>query len=185
MLPTNRHVAPVAPRRVATCAASAMAASTAATLGVSTGGAGARETGVVADAVRQARQASDEAFGAEAPNHQAPIDFSSLGLICWNRHGAHSLFRLAGGGLLFTGGRDVAHRLAAQDADDITVNVMRVGGGEPEAVAAGQLLALSNDALVPGVLTGKDQRRGAAAQGLRVEGVPAALIPLDRVAPPQ
>eukprot|EP00965_Chrysotila_dentata_P001087 35476-Pleurochrysis_carterae.AAC.3 len=36
MLPTNRYVAPVAPRRVATCAASAMATSIVATLGVST-----------------------------------------------------------------------------------------------------------------------------------------------------
>eukprot|EP00965_Chrysotila_dentata_P035929 1195818-Pleurochrysis_carterae.AAC.1 len=62
------------------------------------------------------------------------------------------------------------------------VNVMRVGGGAPEAIEAAQLLAMS-DAVVPGVLSCEAPRRGAAAQGLRVEGVPAALVPLEGVAP--
>eukprot|EP00965_Chrysotila_dentata_P096842 3200650-Pleurochrysis_carterae.AAC.1 len=102
------------------------------------------------DVVQWARRASNEVYGASASNHQAPVDFRSLGLIALNCHGAQSLFWLAAGGVVFTGGRYVAHRSAADDTDEVMVNVMRVGGGAPESVAATQLLATS-DAVVPGV----------------------------------
>eukprot|EP00965_Chrysotila_dentata_P065893 2182598-Pleurochrysis_carterae.AAC.1 len=65
-----------------------------------------------------------------------------------------------------------------READGVVLNVLRVKGGKPEAMLTEQLLALS-DAVVPRVLSYEVPHRGAAALGLRAEGMPAALVPLE------
>eukprot|EP00965_Chrysotila_dentata_P057537 1908601-Pleurochrysis_carterae.AAC.1 len=87
----------------------------------------------------------------------------------WNRCGAQTLFRLATGDVVFTGAHGSVRGPAAEGAGDATVLVRRVGGGEPEAVAIAQLLALS-DGVLPGVLSVGAPRAGEPRADLRVEG---------------
>eukprot|EP00965_Chrysotila_dentata_P212062 6186814-Pleurochrysis_carterae.AAC.1 len=58
---------------------------------VSTEGAGARALAAASRAVRLSKRASDEAYILQWSVLRAPsVDFTSLGLPGWNRHGAQS-----------------------------------------------------------------------------------------------
>eukprot|EP00965_Chrysotila_dentata_P005259 172551-Pleurochrysis_carterae.AAC.1 len=59
-----------------------------------------------------------------------------MGLTEWNRQGAQSLFRLADGQVVFTGGDDVARRATAEGKESLFVNIMRAGDAPPETVEA-------------------------------------------------
>eukprot|EP00965_Chrysotila_dentata_P178138 5884059-Pleurochrysis_carterae.AAC.1 len=91
-------------------------ATPAAALAVSTESTEARAAAAVVRAVRRARRANDDAYGKGSSAQQPPVDFTSLGLTGWNGQGAQSLWRLADGRVLFTGGHDVAYHATTEGA---------------------------------------------------------------------
>eukprot|EP00965_Chrysotila_dentata_P041317 1370150-Pleurochrysis_carterae.AAC.1 len=103
---------------------------------VSTEGAEARAAAAAARAVRYAREASDDEYKANTSSRGPPTDFASLGPAEWNRQGAQSMFKLADGQVVFTGGDDVARRATTEGVEGTVVNIMRAGGAAPEAVEA-------------------------------------------------
>eukprot|EP00965_Chrysotila_dentata_P101141 3340177-Pleurochrysis_carterae.AAC.1 len=66
---------------------------------VSTRGAGARAIEAATRAVQQAKRASNALYCDGLSTRAPPVDFTSLGLLGWNRYGAQSLFQLADGGV--------------------------------------------------------------------------------------
>eukprot|EP00965_Chrysotila_dentata_P031295 1041961-Pleurochrysis_carterae.AAC.1 len=64
-----------------------MATAAAARAGVSTEGAGRWALATATQAVGRARRASDGMFESGTSTSWAPVDFTSLDLAGWNRHG--------------------------------------------------------------------------------------------------
>eukprot|EP00965_Chrysotila_dentata_P097577 3224543-Pleurochrysis_carterae.AAC.1 len=92
------------------------------------------------------------------------------------------MFKLADGQVVFTGGGNVARHATAEGTAGIIIDIMRAGDGAPEAVEATVPLAQSA-AVLHNVLTIGPPRGGGRARDLRVEGVPATLVPLAGVPP--
>eukprot|EP00965_Chrysotila_dentata_P054598 1812645-Pleurochrysis_carterae.AAC.2 len=157
-----------------------MATPTAALL-VSTKGADeAWAASVAAPAVRRAKRASDDdVYGKGPSTQQPPVDFMSLGLTgLWNCKGAHIRFRLADGQVVFTCGRDVAHRATVHGAERCAAG----SSGNSRAASA-------EHSVVHGVLSASPpwtaiSNKGAVAYNLWAEGVPAVYSCLWRDSPP-
>eukprot|EP00965_Chrysotila_dentata_P180590 5961772-Pleurochrysis_carterae.AAC.1 len=134
----------------------------------------ARAAAALSGAARAARRALG-ATKADGSYQVAAVDWASLDIKGWAKHGALSAFKLKGSGLvLYTGGRDFVRPAVGEDEGKILIKLCD-GGGDTIPLTADKLLEQSDGAMA-GVLY-HDGRRGAAVPSLRAHGTDATLSP--------
>eukprot|EP00965_Chrysotila_dentata_P174645 5765726-Pleurochrysis_carterae.AAC.2 len=81
-----------------------------------------------------------------------PLNFLSLNSSAWKRNGILSAFRMMGGPVLFTMGRDVVRKADVDGRRQLMVQLMKTTDGDPMPLPVERLL-LESDGVLAGVLS--------------------------------